>query len=76
MMYFTTPQGAAIWSKAVHLLLARVEGLFGDENGATSVEYVVIASVLGLALIPVLSDTSQGVAGLFQRVNDYFAAIL
>ena len=50
--------------------------LLGDEDGASAVEYVVIASVLGLALIPVLSGTSDALSSLFARVNGYFTALM
>ena len=61
---------------AVNSFVTRMCALLGDEDGASAVEYVVIASVLGLALVPVLSDTSNSVAGLFQRVNGYFAGLM
>jgi Flp pilus assembly pilin Flp len=46
-----------------------------EENGATAIEYALIASILGVALLPVLSDTSTGVASLYTRVQDYFDII-
>ena len=55
--------------KAVQRLLE----LSNDESGSSAVEYVVIASVLGLALIPVLANTSDAVQGLFNRVGGYFS---
>ena len=45
--------------------------LIRDDKGATAIEYVVIGSVLGLALIPVLASTSSGVASLYTRVLGY-----
>ena len=48
-----------------------IKRLIRDENGATAIEYVVIGSVLGLALIPVLASTSSGVASLYTRVLGY-----
>jgi pilus assembly protein Flp/PilA len=46
-----------------------------DDHGATAIEYGLIATVLGMALVPVLSNTSSGVASLFTRVQDYFAIV-
>ena len=43
-----------------------------EENGATAIEYALIASILGVALLPVLSDTTTGVASLYTRVQGYF----
>ena len=49
--------------------------LIRDERGATAIEYTIIASVMGLMLAPVMADTSSGVAALYQRVINYFAAL-
>jgi Flp pilus assembly pilin Flp len=43
-----------------------------DDAGATAIEYALIASILGIALLPVLSNTSSGVASLYSRVQGYF----
>jgi Flp pilus assembly pilin Flp len=43
-----------------------------DERGATAIEYALIASILGIALVPVLANTTSGVASLYSRVNGYF----
>jgi Flp pilus assembly pilin Flp len=46
-----------------------------EDKGATAIEYALIASILGIALLPVLSDTTSGVASLYTRVQDYFDII-
>lgn len=46
-----------------------------EEDGATAIEYALIASILGIALLPVLGSTSSGVASLYTRVQDYFAIV-
>lgn len=43
-----------------------------DERGATAIEYALIAAILGIALIPVLMNTTSGVASLYTRVQGYF----
>ncbi len=43
-----------------------------DDSGATAIEYALIASILGVALLPVLTNTTSGVASLFTRVQGYF----
>ncbi len=43
-----------------------------DEQGVTAIEYALIASILGIALLPVLSNTTSGVASLYVRVQGYF----
>ena len=46
-----------------------------EDKGATAIEYALIASILGIALLPVLSDTTSGVASLYTRVQGYFDII-
>jgi len=46
-----------------------------DESGVTAIEYGLIASILGIALLPVLTDTSTGIASLYTRVQGYFAIV-
>lgn len=46
-----------------------------DERGATAIEYALIASILGIALVPVLTDTSSGIASLYTRIDVYFEDI-
>lgn len=43
-----------------------------EDKGATAIEYALIASILGIALLPVLSDTTSGVASLYTSVQGYF----
>ncbi len=43
-----------------------------DDTGATAIEYALIASILGIALMPVLTSTTSGVASLYTRVQNYF----
>ncbi len=56
-------------------VLKRLRALAAEEGGATAIEYGLIASILALGLIPVLSNTSSGVAGLFQTMADNFDAV-
>jgi Flp pilus assembly pilin Flp len=46
-----------------------------SEEGATAIEYSLIASMLALALVPVLADTSSGMAGLYTTISDLFAQV-
>lgn len=57
-------------------LFHRILKTFGrDQRGATAIEYALIASILGVALLPVLTDTSSGIASLYTRVENYFVLI-
>lgn len=56
-------------------LMRQIRIFLDAEQGATAIEYALIASILGIALLPVLSNTSSGVASLYTRVQDYFAIV-
>ena len=56
-------------------LLRQFRTFLDADDGATAIEYALIASILGIALLPVLSNTSSGVASLYTRVQDYFAIV-
>ena len=36
-----------------------------DQAGATSIEYALIAAVMGITLIPVLGDLNSGVVSIY-----------
>ena len=46
--------------------------MWRKDDGVTAIEYALIVSVLGLSLVPVLINTTSGVASLLTRVQDYF----
>lgn len=53
--------------------IKRIYGaLLKDDRGATAIEYALIASILGIALVPVLTNTTSGIASLYTRVQGYF----
>lgn len=52
-----------------------LKALLSEDRGATAIEYALIASILGVALLPVLSSTTSGVASLYTRVQDYFTIV-
>ena len=56
-------------------LKERILNMLHDERGATAIEYALIASLLGIALLPALGSTTSGVASLYTKVNGYFTAI-
>jgi Flp pilus assembly pilin Flp len=49
---------------------------WSDDRGATAIEYALIASIMGLMLIPVIANITSSVGGLFVRVQGYFDTIL
>jgi Flp pilus assembly pilin Flp len=59
----------------VNTACERLTVLWKDDSGATAIEYALIASILGIALLPVLTNTSSGVASLYTRVHGYFATV-
>lgn len=53
--------------------IKRIYGaLLRNDRGATAIEYALIASILGIALVPVLTNTTSGIASLYTRVQGYF----
>lgn len=65
-----------MWSwSAVTFIKSILRRLKLDERGATAIEYALIASILGIALVPVLTDTSSGIASLYTRIDVYFEDI-
>lgn len=56
-------------------LLRRLRDLLKKDNGTTAIEYALIASILGVALLPVLGNTTSGIASLYTRVQGYFDTV-
>lgn len=56
----------------MRILLRQIQNFLEEETGATAIEYALIASILGIALLPVLTNTTSGVASLYSRVQGYF----
>lgn len=55
--------------------LKKIASMLRDDTGVTAIEYALIASILGIALVPVLGNTTSGVASLFTRVQGYFDSL-
>jgi Flp pilus assembly pilin Flp len=53
-------------------VVQKLQTALSDDRGATAIEYALIASILGIALLPVLTNTTSGIASLFTRVQGYF----
>jgi Flp pilus assembly pilin Flp len=53
-------------------VVQKLQHALNDDCGATAIEYALIASILGVALLPVLTNTTSGIASLFSRVQGYF----
>lgn len=56
-------------------LAKRAKGFWSDDRGATAIEYGLIASIIGLAIVPLIASTSSGMASLFWRVDGYFTTV-
>lgn len=57
----------------MHAIFIQFRRLMSEDNGVTAIEYALIASILGIALVPVLVNATSGVASLYSRVDGYFA---
>lgn len=50
-------------------------GLIRDENGATVIEYALIAGVLGIALVLIMNTFSSDVSAQYNQIADLFTQI-
>lgn len=73
-MYLRHETGAQSFKErqAVITIVRLFKKVASDDRGATAIEYALIASILGIALLPVLSNTTSGIASLYIRVQGYF----
>ena len=59
--------------------VTHIAGKFGiflrDSKGATAIEYALIASIMGVMIVPVLSDTTSGVASLYTKIQGLFDSL-
>jgi Flp pilus assembly pilin Flp len=44
-----------------------------DEDGATAIEYALIAAAMGTALVPAIATTASGVGILYTFIGDLFS---
>ncbi|MBS0012537.1 MAG: Flp family type IVb pilin [Desulfobacterales bacterium] len=47
-------------------------GSLKDENGATAIEYALVASLLAMAILGSVTAVGQAVLALYNRVEDAF----
>ncbi|MDR2329379.1 MAG: Flp family type IVb pilin [Comamonas sp.] len=47
-----------------------IKNFWNDEEGATAIEYGLIAGLIAVALIVVLGEVGGGLQGLFGRIRD------
>ena len=59
--------------------VTHIASMFGkylrDSQGATAIEYALIASIMGVMIVPVLSDTTSGVASLYTKIQGLFDSL-
>ena len=51
-------EAGAMERNPVNTIINSIKVFAADDTGATAIEYALIASILGVALLPVLSDTT------------------
>lgn len=56
-------------------LIVCLKNWLNDDSGTTAIEYSFISGALALVLVPVLSNTSSGIASLFYDVVNAFNTI-
>lgn len=47
-----------------------IKNFWADEEGATAIEYGLIAGLIAVALITVLGTTSTALDGVFKKISD------
>jgi len=52
-----------------------IDAFVKDDNGATAIEYALIASATGLALAAVLPTVQSRLGTVYDQILGYFAAI-
>lgn len=50
----------------------KLPAIFGNEDGATAVEYALIASATSLALVATLPAIENGLSTAYSAISDYF----
>lgn len=48
-----------------------IAGFFGDERGATAIEYALIASLIAVAIVGALTALGTGLSSEFTEVSSY-----
>jgi pilus assembly protein Flp/PilA len=49
-----------------------ITGFLKDENGATAIEYALIASLIAMAIVGSVTGVGQAVLALYNRVEEAF----
>ena len=57
-------------------IISQVRHSLRNIDGATAIEYALIAGGVALVLVPAFGDLSTGVLGLYGIIGGLFAAIL
>jgi pilus assembly protein Flp/PilA len=50
-------------------MIANVKKFLKDENGATAIEYGLIAALIAVAIVTALTTLGTNLSGLFSKVN-------
>jgi pilus assembly protein Flp/PilA len=50
--------------------MAMMKAFFADEDGATAIEYGLIATLLAIALVAAFTSFGSGLSGLFNFVSN------
>jgi pilus assembly protein Flp/PilA len=50
-------------------MIANVKKFLKDENGATAIEYGLIAALIAVAIVTALTTLGTNLSGLFSNVN-------
>lgn len=59
----------------MYAMAKHIRRLMDDENGATAIEYALIASLMGLALLPVMTNLSSAITSVYGQIAGFFALV-
>ena len=53
-------------------LFGRLRNVLRDQNGATAIEYALIAAAIFLAIVPPMATVASNMDATYQRILSYF----
>jgi Flp pilus assembly pilin Flp len=58
--------------RAVKKLFRRLRNALRDQNGATAIEYALIAAAIFLAIVPPMASVASNMDATYHRILSYF----
>jgi pilus assembly protein Flp/PilA len=65
----TRTKGSKAMFKSAHVISTALRRFLGDEQGATAIEYALIASGVSIVIVGAVANLGSNVTGLFSKVS-------